>query len=427
MVQMNIYEVVFSAVFNLLGVYIGIRIIKLFLPVRITNPSITLPIYGAVWIINWLLYYCFDIKNLTTFSMFIGLFAATCFIFQGTIIQKLLAVVISVSSGIIAENLVWEIYERHLLPLQSEITYGYLAVILEFIIVLLIERLLRLDRYAKLSPASYLHLMFLSIGSIVLSEIIVLPERSDNLILFAMTLLCLSVVSTYYIYEKNAESYQNKIEQTAMQQQVDMYEKQFEVINTSQGNLKSLRHDMKNHLSLISAYLSNNDYEKAINYTQHFLEQLNASSEYVKTGNLEIDSILNYKLEHIQRELNCVPLIVVNVPNQSFISDFDLNILLGNLLDNAAEALKSTVDKYLSIELKYIKSAFYISVHNSFSGQLKKRNHNFLTTKKDPMLHGIGLSNVERIVQKYRGIINYEYADNIFCVDIILYPTHIQN
>ncbi len=97
-----------------------------------------------------------------------------------------------------------------------------------------------------------------------------LSNCSENLIMFGLTLLCLIVASTYYIYEKTAESYRKEIEQTTMQQQVEMYAKQFEIINTSQENLKSLRHDMKNHLSLISAYLSNNDYEKAANYTQQF-------------------------------------------------------------------------------------------------------------------------------------------------------------
>ena len=136
---MSIYEIIFNAVFNLLGVYVGIRIIKLFLPERITNPAITLPVYAAVWLVNWLLYFFFDIENLTTFSMFIGLFVAACFIFQGKITQKLLAVIISLSSGIVAENLVWIIYERHLLPFRSETTYGFLSVILEFLAILLFD------------------------------------------------------------------------------------------------------------------------------------------------------------------------------------------------------------------------------------------------------------------------------------------------
>ena len=76
---MSIYEIIFNAVFNLLGVYVGIRIIKLFLPERITNPAITLPVYAAVWLVNWLLYFFFDIENLTTFSMFIGLLLPVLF------------------------------------------------------------------------------------------------------------------------------------------------------------------------------------------------------------------------------------------------------------------------------------------------------------------------------------------------------------
>ena len=57
--------------------------------------------------------------------------------------------------------------------------------------------------------------------------------------------------------------------------------------------------------------------------------------EYVKTGNVAVDSILNYKLEVIEKQTGCKPQLQIDIPRESMISEADLNIVLGNLLDNA--------------------------------------------------------------------------------------------
>lgn len=423
---MKIYDALFSAMFNILSIYINIRVIKLFLPAKITKRYVTLPIYAGVWLCNWLLYYFLNIQNLTTLSLFVGLLIVSFVIFEGSAGKKITVVTVSTASCIIAENIVWEMCNRGLLPVESEPAGGLCAVTLEFFIILLIEKYVRFDRYTELPEGSFMNMILLSGGSVVLSEIIALPKHSDDMVMFGLGIICLMNVSTYYVYEKISESHRQNMERAAMEQQVKMYAKQFEVIGQSQENLKALRHDMNNHITLINTYLQNKEYEVASKYAEQFSESINSIQEYVRTGNISVDSILNYKLERIERDVGCKPEIEISVPDQSFMSDFDLNILLGNLLDNAAEALRKVEDKYLSIKLVYARGALYISIYNSFNGKIRRNNQMILSSKEDGGSHGIGLANVERIVNKYDGTMKIHCKEKLWGIDIIIYIKGVQ-
>lgn len=423
---MRVYDILFSAIFNILSIYINIRVIKLFLPVKITNDAITFPIYSGVWLFNWLVYYFFNIQNLTTMSLFIGLIIATCVIFEGGLGKKLAVVAISMASCIITENIVWEMCNRGFLPVKSPAVGCLCSVVLEFLIILIVEKYIHLDRYTKLPRGSCLNVILMAVGSIILSEIISMPERSNDVIMLGLGMICLMNVSTYYMYEKISETYRQNMKNAAMEKQIEMYAKQFEIIGLSQDNLRAVRHDMKNHVCLIHTYLQNQEYKEACAYTASLCESVEVVTEYVKTGNIGVDSILNYKLERFDKDIGCRAEIEVDVPNRSFMSDFDLNIILGNLLDNSMEALIKTEKKYLSIELKYSKGALYISVYNSYDGKLCKRNQRILSSKENSDNHGIGLANVERIVKKYDGVLRINHDGEMFGVDIIIYVGGVQ-
>lgn len=53
-----------------------------------------------------------------------------------------------------------------------------------------------------------------------------------------------------------------------------------------------------------------------------------------------------------------------------------------------------------------------------FSQRPIKRNNKFITSKEDKNLHGYGLKSVQRIVEKYDGIITYETENKIFTTSL---------
>lgn len=418
---MGIYDALFSAIFNVFSIYINVRILKLFLPVKIAKATITMPIYIGMWFINWFVYYYFNIPNLTTISLLIGLMVTAIVIFNGSIWKKIMAVIISNASGIIAENIVWKLSTMLMMPIESEAVGGLCSVILKFLIILFIERCISLDRCVQLPKAGYFNIILIAIGSVVLAEMIMLYNTSNDSTLICLSIICLINVNTYYIYEKISDSWKDKLMNAEMEQQIRIYENQFDIIEQTQQNIRSLKHDMKNHISLLRIFLKDKEYEKAIEYVDILGEGLKNEREYVKTGNIEVDSILNYKLEYIEKKLGCGLDIQVSVPEQSFMSGFDLNVLLGNLLDNAIDAIKKAEEKYLSIIIRYTHGVLYISVYNTFDGKIKKKGGRLLTRKKDKNNHGVGLENVNRIIEKFGGTMKIEYDKLLFKIDIILF------
>ena len=83
--------------------------------------------------------------------------------------------------------------------------------------------------------------------------------------------------------------------------------------------------------------------------------------------------------------------------------------------------------------IKYIKkivienNKFIMSVRNTFNGEIKKDGDKFKTTKKEKSeLHGIGIKNVIRIVEKYHGLHLFETCEDEFCAVVII-PMDIHN
>ena len=142
--------------------------------------------------------------------------------------------------------------------------------------------------------------------------------------------------------------------------------------------------------------------------------------EFSSSGNMEIDSILNYMLFKAQETLDKIE-YKISIPKDIGILSFDLNIIFGNLLENAILAAGSSLGKWLSVFVHYDKGMLFINIQNSYQGELEKRNEIYLTTKKDKTKHGIGLQNVKRVVKKYDGSITISDKNNIFDIKIVLY------
>ena len=222
------------------------------------------------------------------------------------------------------------------------------------------------------------------------------------------------------MYEKVSEAYQEKMQKAVLENQIVMYQNQFEIIHEARQDIKQLRHDMKNHFLLIEGYLKKGKYAEAQEYIGQLAEKTASSKEYVNTGNDELDSILNYKLGRANN-LNCKLDVKVEVPRERFMSDFDLNMLLSNLMDNALEAIEKAEERVLTVRIKYIKRMLYMSVYNSYNGDVKREGNKLLTTKAKKEEHGIGMTSIQHIVDKYQGEMTIKTAEDMFKTDIIMY------
>lgn len=138
------------------------------------------------------------------------------------------------------------------------------------------------------------------------------------------------------------------------------------------------------------------------------------------TGNIVIDSIINFKYEEAYKKKIYFNLDIKVPPNME-VEDFDITIILGNLLDNAIQAVDKIEDKKINISIKYDKGRLLIKVSNKFNEYLVYNNGELVSTKKDKENHGLGIKNIKDVLDKYKGEINFSTYDSLFSVNIILY------
>lgn len=104
--------------------------------------------------------------------------------------------------------------------------------------------------------------------------------------------------------------------------------------------------------------------------------------------------------------------------------EIDITSLFGNLLDNALEAAKKCESGKIWIDLFMQNDGEFVvfRIKNTYNGTIIQNGEQFMTTKEEKNFHGIGLRNVNRIIEAYSGDIYREYDDKIFETMVVLSP-----
>ena len=200
---------------------------------------------------------------------------------------------------------------------------------------------------------------------------------------------------------------------------VESYENQLNVMNKSEDMLHALRHDMKHHLQGIYSIAKQEENEDILEYLEQMQNSLINPKEYVKTGNPKMDAIINYIFSKAER-FKIATEHNIKVSKKISLKPYELNIILGNLLENALDAANESSEKYIHLNMLENKGTLIIQVENSYSGNLVTYGKRLLSTKQGTN-HGYGLSNVRKIVETHDGTMDISYDDTNFKVEIILY------
>ena len=415
------FEIVADIVFYILSIYVDIRYIKLFLRPK-GNSSVNTKLLCAVgFIVNWFVYQWIPITFLLTLSAFGAVLFVAILEYKGNLFEKMLVVALKMAVGVAIEGVIWRLLVWLNGENINEALGNLMSQLFLLIFVVTLEKCISKDKEMRLSWGSYINMLLVSIGGATLSEILIdTVGIANKLAMLGLCIICVMNIGTYYMYEKVSEAYQEKMQKAVLENQIVMYQNQFEIIHEARQDIKQLRHDMKNHFLLVEGYLQKGKYAEAQKYIEQLAEKTASAKEYVNTGNDELDSILNYKLARADN-LNSKVDVTIEVPRERFMSDFDLNMLLSNLMDNALEAIEKAEERVLTVRIKYIKRMLYMSVYNSYNGDVKREGNKLLTTKAKKEEHGIGMTSIQHIVDKYQGEMTIQTSEDMFKTDIIMY------
>lgn len=202
--------------------------------------------------------------------------------------------------------------------------------------------------------------------------------------------------------------------------QNDLIEKHYEEVEAMYHQVRGWRHDYKHHIQTMKAHLVMKQYGELEQYLDELDADLTTVDTVVKTGNVRIDAILNSKLG-VAKSKNIEINAKAIVPKELPLSEVDLCIIIGNLLDNAIEACQKEDEserRFIRVYIDILKEQLYIYVSNSMSDSIKKQGNMYLTTKKGD--HGFGLMRVDKVVERYGGYLNRQHEEGVFVTEIML-------
>ena len=265
-------------------------------------------------------------------------------------------------------------------------------------------------------------IVVISLSSIFLIIMIFkMPAPDKNMITVSFVCILASIFVIVYLYDAFSRIIQDKMQAVAVLKEKDYFHEQSELLKRKHKELSIFRHDIKNHIAVIQQMLDKGQYEKAIEYTDIIADKLNSKDIYSSTGNIAIDSVINYKFR-IAEENNVSVHLDIAIPEKLDIADDDIVVVLGNILDNAIEAVLKVADnRYINMNISYSRGCLFINATNNYDSYVSLAGGRLATRKKDKSLHGIGIKSVCSIVGKYDGQFDYEYNDNVFMVNILMY------
>lgn len=298
---------------------------------------------------------------------------------------------------------------------------AYITVLLICICEFVVEKFVIEKRKMEFTPPHWNILILIPMISIAILFVLLMNNLNNRMILMIVSAGILFInMLIFYLYNTLLNTYLKLEEHDLFERQIASYANQLDVLMQSEEKISALRHDMKHHLNELLIMAGKNSGQEIIDYIQNMQMFIENKREYSCSGNKEVDSILNYMINKAQKNLHEVE-YDISIPKEMPVRLFDLNVIFGNLLENAIFAASNSKDKKLSIYVKYKKSMLFINVKNSYDDNLRKSGKDYLTTKKEEENHGIGLKSVKRVVNSYHGNIEISDANNIFDVKIMLY------
>ena len=217
---------------------------------------------------------------------------------------------------------------------------------------------------------------------------------------------------TYEVY-----SHQTELRLLAQKNHYDRLKEQME--ETSR-----VRHDMRQHLRVLSALLEREQYGEMqkylCRYTREFQERLTYHS-YCK--NQVADAILHY-YEELCRKNGIVFQCQVEAPEKTGIQDTDFCRLFGNLLENAIEAAQlcpKGSSRFVRVQIRTRSNKLLIKEENSCTDPLRRNKTGFFSGKHSGQ--GIGTASIMEIAARYGGFADFQSENGIFKAEIFLHLT----
>lgn len=328
-------------------------------------------------------------------------------------------IITSISSELAIVLVAWHsrLMPADLLSSDIMVNLYYIAKPICAILLYSINTLTRKYKYYQSDYSTFFIIIFLLLFvTITINEthIFMLAANMFELI-FINTVLFAVVLSSYYIFYRSSYEEFIKREKNELNQQLKSVKLNLQTYEADEKKLKSMKHDLKNQFIILQEYLNLGEVEKCRKIIENSLQEIDKTSYTIFSGYTAIDAIISTKLS-FARSIGIKTSAVLALSDISQSIEYDIAIIMGNLLDNAIENIKET-EKIISLEVRQEEKRINILLKNTTD----KKELSATSTKRDRDEHGFGLKNIEKIASIHNGVCTFEIIDNTFISLITIY------
>lgn len=357
------------------------------------------------------------------FVFLVGMFLLS-FLYNGKFFYKFFLVIIIYTLFALIETSLYIIFVKNSEVNLSDLSFD---VNLVYVITKLVMLIISIFIFLNFKNRSTLNIpkrlvFFLSIIPIlslfILTFEAIRSKYSDIYLALSFVVFIVINAFVFIIFNLLNKLYSDRLQFQDLEKQFELIESQKVYVKNSTEKLAALEHDLKNKL-LPLYYMKDSTSEKLEAYLTKIIGEFSNEFLISKTGVPEIDGVLNAKYEICKRE-NIDFKLDMNITGMDKIEYRDLSVILGNLLDNAIEACRNVDNKWIKMKVEFTKGALFLGISNSYDGKYTLEDGKFISRKKR-VFSGYGLQNIDYLVKKYHGIIQFDPNNKRFRVSLMMF------
>ncbi|MCM3757182.1 GHKL domain-containing protein [Sporosarcina aquimarina] len=185
--------------------------------------------------------------------------------------------------------------------------------------------------------------------------------------------------------------------------------------------IRSQRHDFTFHLTSIYGLLKKNEYDEASSYIGQVVQQVQDVNELLPLAHPAMSALLNTQGELAKQKGIEIHYSIFDDLRGIPVSVYDVNKILGNLIQNAMEELEllPAIERKLHVEITKEKRHYVIRIRNRTTADHQRIMSMFQSGFSTKSSHeGIGLAGVEKIVTANFGVIFPELSEEWLTIHV---------
>lgn len=350
------------------------------------------------------------------------------FLYSSSIKEKLLAVGYTYLFLFASEVIVYLLTSNKNIPIFNHGYYkdvvGAVACrILAFIFALLFRNFKSVKQNQPVPIFLWISSLFVPLSTMIIETVIIYYISNKYAVLLSVFIVVLLNIVSFALYDALNKMYQDKMKAALIETERILYQNQCIIMQTSVEEMKKFRHDIRNQLSTLYELNEGNDRDGIKSFLNNLITINEQGSALSNSGNVVLDSILNYHLRNFYN-MGINIIVDVSVPARIKLDAADMTTILSNMIDNAREALNECTQKHYNMKVIYTKGSLIIIQKNTTSNNIVYDGDRIVSSKSDKHNHGYGLKNIEETAKKYSGFLRVRQENDEFITEVLLYVNY---